>query len=169
MNDDFNTENTNDSISQLIIEEKTPNGVTRAELEAYIGFKDHPHYSKAIDKYMKNPNSICFNWSAFFFGLYWLLFRKAFVPALMLFAFSFASLVFIPYPISLFVSMALLFGLALWGSSIYLKVAEANILKAKNRFSDIVETDDFKGLLFRLGGTSFLLPIILFIGQNLLL
>lgn len=142
--------------------------VSRNELEAYIGERSYsPFFAKALNNYMFDPNIINWCWPSFFIGIYWLLFRKAILPALVLVFVNFIILNFIPMAFASLISLVILVFLGIYGTNLYLFLAEKKIsqIKAQNAFNS---EDELLATLTLQGGTTWTYPLALYIVQFVL-
>lgn len=111
---------------------------TRAELEAYIGKKaTTPFYKKTLDKYLINPNKPIWSPVAFFLNAFWLAYRKAFIPSLIVLVAYLSILIAIPFPLSIILFVTILLLMGFFGTNIYLLSVEKEIDKIKKKNNNI--------------------------------
>ncbi|MGG7178037.1 hypothetical protein ACQPU1_10610 [Clostridium paraputrificum] len=142
--------------------------ISRMELEAYIGEKAYtPFYTKTLNKFMENPNSPNWSWPSFFIGMYWLMFRKAIIPSLILFAVNFALMTIVPFLVSPIISLSILILMGLFGTNIFLMNAEREISKLKMQNPGLDEVA-LLSKIGSIGGTTYLYPVLFYLGQTIL-
>ena len=147
---------------------KRNTSISRAELEAYIGPNAYtPFYTKALDKYLDNPNSFNWCWPSFFISMYWFMYRKAVLPALILFLVNFALLTVIPVSISGLISLIILIIMGLFGTNILFLTAENQINKIK-LLNPTLDESSILGLIGVKGGTTYLYPLMFYLLQVLI-
>ena len=144
---------------------KRDTSISRTELEAYIGQNAYtPFYIKALDKYLDNPNSFNWCWPSFFISMYWFMYRKAVLPALILFLVNFALLTVIPPPASGIISIIFLIIMGLFGTNILFLTAEKEINKIK-LLNPTLDESSILRLIGIKGGTTYLYPLMFYLAQ----
>lgn len=141
---------------------------TREELEAYIGVKaKSPFYSKLLDKYLDNPNKPTWCWPAFFPNMFWLCYRKALTPSILLMVLFFTTNLVIPvqYSSIFIISVFLLMGL--FGTNIYLMTAEKEISRIKETHMMYGKKKMLEAISLR-GGTSLNYALMFYVVQVIL-
>lgn len=112
------------------------------------------YYKEKFTIIKQTNNKISWNWSSFFFGAYWALYRKMYAIALAIIAVVFI-LSFVPFiKIILWIATPIFMGM--YGNYIYLKfidkkLEEVNYLSGSERDSAIV----------RNGGVNIIVPIVI--------
>jgi hypothetical protein len=135
---------------------------SRQEMADFIAIKQQ-YYMEKFD-YLEQKQKLSWNWAAFFFGLYWLLYRKMYKFFLLFFLINIIMIVCVPdeYTIS-YIAMPIAMG---WlGNFLYMFHVKEK-LKAASELNDLWAKDDYirkKGGVGWLGTVVFL-AIILFIG-----
>lgn len=129
-------------------------------LLAFVGKKKRSYYSKHIDTYLENPNFISWNFSSFFFTLWWFWHRKMYIPA------SIITLVRLgatqlPGMLEVVVKIGIVLFGGLLGNQLYLKSASKHIAKIKSDNSDLDKRSLLKAIKSEGGTTNA--PIIIFI------
>ena len=142
--------------------------ISKEEFKTFIGSEaNSKFYSKALDKYFENPSKPIWCWPSFFVGVFWLMYRKAVLPSVVLFIITAAiTLLPLPFLLSEILSFLMLVLIGMFGTNLYLSYANNEILKIKN--SDILLDDSSKTFeISKLGGTSFLYTFLFYIIQGM--
>lgn len=106
---------------------------SREELEAYIGDKaKEAFYKNLLDKYFLNPNKPSWSFAACILNTFWLAYRKALMPSLIVFVAFFSIITVIPYPLSYIFAAIIFILMGLFGMNIYLLTAEKEISRIKS-------------------------------------
>ncbi|NLK95715.1 MAG: DUF2628 domain-containing protein [Clostridiales bacterium] len=106
---------------------------SREELEAYIGDKaKDTFYKNLLDKYFLNPNKPSWSFVACIFNTFWLAYRKALMPSLIVFVAFFSIITVIPFPLSYIFAAIIYILMGLFGMNIYLLTAEKEISRIKS-------------------------------------
>ena len=120
--------------------------------------KNYKFYEKKFKKMEETGKSISWNWSAFFMGIYWMIYRKMYFKAG---AFFILSLVASSTPyIGHILNIAVLIGIGMYANALYLDHVEGNIEKAKPLLPH--EKDE---IIQKVGGTSLPTAIIIYVIQ----
>ena len=120
--------------------------------------KNYTFYEKKFLKMQQNGKSISWNWSAFFMGIYWMIYRKMYFKAG---AFFILSLVASSTPyIGSVLNIAVLVGIGMYANALYLDHVEGSIEKVKilspNKKDDVIK---------KIGGTNLRSAIIIYVMQ----
>ena len=120
--------------------------------------KNYKFYEKKFKKMEETGKSISWNWSAFFMGIYWMIYRKMYFKAG---AFFILSLVASSTPyIGSVLNIAVLVGIGMYANALYLDHVEGSIEKVKilspNKKDDVIK---------KIGGTNLRSAIIIYVMQ----
>ena len=134
---------------------------SREELEAFIGIEaKKTFFSKALDKYMKNKTTPNWNFGAFFLGPFYLMYRKCYIPAIII-SLAYFSLALLPVNMSGILLLLIMIILGLFGTNVYLLFCEREI-NIHRGYNYMKSEEDFNKLLNSKGGTSFASAAILY-------
>lgn len=137
------------------------------DFEIYVGPKRTAYYLDRFMDYQDNHSFIKINWSAFFFGFYWLLYRKLYSDALLYFAVNsllnkaisrYVDLGIYTPIVSLAKGLTLMIVVGLFGNQKYVKNAVNKISKTKSSLAG-VDTDYLNKRISKIGGTNLWLPL----------
>lgn len=158
--DDFN-KGQNDNLYHQNTYQSTINNdvITSDEFIAFIGVKNTEYYLEKWERYQDNEKFSSWNWAAFFLDIYWLLYRKMYAVAGIVFAINFASY-FILGPIAPIISLVLRIGIGVYANQIYIKDSLTKITNIK-KFSRNLNSDALYLRLNTNGGTNLVAPLIL--------
>lgn len=162
-NTDFNTNN-NDykNYSNNTQNNNSTNGnfnyntISKDEFIAFLGPKNPSYYLKYMDKYNSDKKFTSWNWPSFFLGIYWLLYRKLYLVAVIYFALN-CAIKFIFDTSSVSLLFRIMF--AVFANCIYIRSAENKIKKVKASKSSLSYNQYFRELQQK-GGTTFIVPIV---------
>ncbi len=159
--DDFNKGQNANSYHQNTYRSTINNDViTSDEFIAFVGVKNTEYYLEKWERYQDNEKFSSWNWAAFFLEIYWLLYRKMYTVAGIVFAINFASY-FILGPIAPTISLVLRIGIGVYANQIYIKDSLTKITNIK-KFSRNLNSDALYLRLNTNGGTNLVAPLILF-------
>lgn len=114
--------------------------------------RNQKFYEEKFKKMNDTGKSASWNWSAFFLGIYWMIYRKMYFKAG---AFFILSLVASSTPyIGGILNFAVLVGIGIYANALYMDHVDGNIEKVKTLFSDNKEV-----IIKKIGGTN--LPLAL--------
>ena len=100
---------------------------SREELEAFIGIEaKKTFFSKTLDRYMKNRTKPNWNFGAFFLGPFYLMYRKCYIPAIII-SIAYFSLILLPINLSAILLLIIMIILGLLGTNLYLRFCEREI------------------------------------------
>ncbi|MDD5795179.1 DUF2628 domain-containing protein [Clostridium sp. HCP1S3_B4] len=134
---------------------------SREELEAFIGIEaKKTFFSKTLDRYMKNRTKPNWNFGAFFLGPFYLMYRKCYIPAIII-SIAYFSLILLPINLSAILLLIIMIILGLLGTNLYLRFCEREI-NIYREYNYMKSEKDFNNLLSTKGGTSFLSATILY-------
>lgn len=134
---------------------------SREELEAFIGIEaKKPFFSKTLDKYMKSKTIPNWNFGAFFLGPFYLMYRKCYIPAIIV-SITYFSLALLSINISSIFLLAIMIILGLFGTNVYLHFCEREI-NIYREYNYMKSEEDFNKVLETKGGTSFASAAILY-------
>ena len=151
------------------------NDISDEEFIAFVGEKKSSYYIDYFNRYKTNTNFISWNWSSFFFGAYWLLYRKLFLIFFLVILITVSSITLLgPFANLTTIILSLVFGM--FGNNIYIRFVEHKILSLRNFSSNInknisssLTQSDYIKLLSVKGGTSSILAYGIIILINVLL
>lgn len=136
--------------------------ISKEELEVFIG-NNSKYYFKDIDKFKNKRKFLSWNWSCFLLSSYWLLYRKLYIPAILLIGVDFASAKFFEKKVYLvFIISLTRIILAILANSIYLNNCINKIKNIRVTLTNF-NAGEYKKKLRRKGGTSLFPPILLLI------
>lgn len=117
--------------------------------------KNYKFYEKKFRKMKETGRSISWNWSAFFMGIYWMIYRKMYFKAG---AFFILSLVASSTPyIGDILNVAVLVGIGMYANALYLDHIEGHIERVKRLYpNEKYET------INEIGGTNLPSAIIIY-------
>src|SRR5471030_2892754 len=136
--------------------------ISTGEFATFIGKHNTDYYLGYIDKLENNNRFLSWNWSCFFLGTYWLLYRKLYALAsvLVVLNISFALLFHSRMPILFALIVRLI--LTIFINAIYLNNSERKIRNIKKtRYS--LSTTQYIDRLHKKGGYNLVAPLILII------
>lgn len=130
--------------------------ISDEEFEAFFDNKNSNYYLGHLSQYRSNNKFTSWNWPAFLFTFYWLLYRKLYGVAALLFVGNFAiTLVFNGLPVSLILRILL----GVFANCIYLRSCEQKIKQVKSFCRNSSREDYMKRLNIK-GGVNLVAPII---------
>lgn len=147
--------------------------LTMNQIQQYENFfqESSPYYLEKLNLFEKGKK-FTFNYAAFFFGVFWFLYRRMYLEALLIYSFFFVEGCFEKFflaPIigveqtklvGYIITIFMLIIIGFWGNLLYLNKAKKTIEKAEEKFP---EYEQQKKYLSKKGGTSFLYVSILLI------
>lgn len=136
------------------------------EFATFVGPKNTEYYMDKFQKYEVNQSFASWNWAAFFLTIYWLLYRKMYKVAAIVFATNLA-MTFILSIFAPIVSLAIMIGLGVYGNLLYTKDSIKKITNIKRFSSNLSESEYSNRLMFN-GGTS-LTAIFIFAGITIVI
>ena len=120
--------------------------------------KNYTFYEKKFSRMQEKNRSISWNWSAFFMGIYWMIYRKMYFKAG---AFFILSLVASSTPyIGSVLNIAVLVGIGMYANALYLDHIEGSIEKVK-----ILSPNKKDEVIKKIGGTNLRSAIIIYMMQ----
>ncbi|WP_338587196.1 DUF2628 domain-containing protein [Clostridium baratii] len=155
---EFSSENSNNFYSQDSNTYADPNAVTEEDFITFVGEKNTEYYLDKFYRYQSNQNFASWNWAAFFLGMFWILYRKLYKLAGILFGINLLSVFLIGG--SSILNLVIMIGCGTYGNLIYVKDSIQKIENIK-RFSSNISHMDLNNRLIHNGGVSFVGPIIL--------
>lgn len=123
--------------------------------------KNQRFYEEKFRKMEETGKSISWNWSAFFMGIYWMVYRKMYFKAGAFFVLSLVAS-YTPY-IGWVLNLAVLIGIGIYANALYLDHIEINMEKTKGLLPDHKDI-----IAKQKGGTNFPLALGLYAVQSLL-
>ena len=162
MSKDYSNEFSSSNSNSFYYEDRNsysnPNAVTEEDFITFVGEKNTEYYLDKFERYQSNQNFASWNWAAFFLGMFWILYRKLYKLAGILFGINLLS-VFLIGGSSIF-NLVIMIGCGTYGNLIYVKDSIQKIENIKRFFSNISHMD-LNNRLIHNGGVSFVGPIIL--------
>lgn len=155
---EFSSSNSNNFYYENSNSYSNPNAVTEADFIAFVGEKNTEYYLDKFERYQSNQNFASWNWAAFFLGMFWILYRKLYKLAGILFGINLLSVFLIGG--SSILNLVIMIGCGTYGNLIYVKDSIQKIENIK-RFSSNISHMDLNNRLIHNGGVSFVGPIIL--------
>lgn len=137
------------------------NNISRDELAIFIGNNSN-FYINHLNKYNDKHKFLSWNWPCFFFGYYWLLYRKLYVPGAALIILTLVSSAIFPKGIHLFLLLLIRITFALYANFIYLNNCERKIKNFKMNVINIqnLSNTQYINKLRKKGGVSLAVPLI---------
>lgn len=155
---EFSSSNSNNFYYENSNSYSNPNAVTEEDFITFVGEKNTEYYLDKFERYQSNQNFASWNWAAFFLGMFWILYRKLYKLAGILFAINLLSVFLIGG--SSIINLVIMIGCGTYGNLIYVKDSIQKIENIK-RFSSSISHMDLNNRLIHNGGVSFVGPIIL--------
>lgn len=138
------------------------NAISKEELAIFIG-SNSKYYFKDINKFENKNKFLSWNWSCFLLSSYWLLYRKLYIPAIILIGIDLVSAKLLEKKVYWIVTMlAIRIMLAIFANSIYLSNCVSKIKNIKTTIINL-NAGEYKKNLRKKGGVTLALPIILLI------
>lgn len=123
------------------------------EMSTFIS-KNQMFYLEKFDQIKKTGDKKTWNWSAFFLGTYWILYRKMYVQGLLYFL---ANLLLSRIPsIGWILEICLWIGLGTFANSLYLDHVNKRLQEINE-----VHSSYRQSLMSKYGGTNMVLPVVL--------
>ena len=116
------------------------------EIDLFIQ-KNQKFYSKRFKKMKETGKSISWNWAAFFFGVYWMVYRKMYFKAVAFFILSIVASS-TPY-IGILLNFAVMTGISIYANALYLDDVEGKIKKIK-----VLYPHDKEKMIKKVGGVN---------------
>lgn len=135
-----------------------PNAVTEEDFMIFVGEKNTEYYLDKFYRYQSNQNFASWNWAAFFLGMFWILYRKLYKFAGILFGINLLSVFLIGD--STILNLVIMIGCGVYGNLVYVKDSLRKIENIK-RFSSSTNGMDLNNRLIHNGGVNLVGPIIL--------
>lgn len=131
------------------------------EFATFVGPKNTEYYMDKFQKYEIDQSFTSWNCAAFFLTVYWLIYRKMYKIAAIVFVINIvsASILSIFSPIA---SLAIMIGLGVYGNLLYVKDSIKKITDIK-RFSSNLRENEYSNRLILSGGTN-IAAIFIFAG-----
>lgn len=155
---EFSSSNSNNFYYENSNSYSNPNAVTEEDFITFVGEKNTEYYLDKFERYQSNQNFASWNWAAFFLGMFWILYRKLYKFAGILFGINLLSVFLIGG--SSILNLVIMIGCGTYGNLIYVKDSIQKIENIK-RFSSNISNMDLNNRLIHNGGVSFVGPIIL--------
>ncbi|GAA0070341.1 hypothetical protein UT300003_18640 [Clostridium sardiniense] len=158
---DFNKDHGNNSYYQNCYNNRiNDDDITSDEFVSFIGVKNTEYYLEKLEMYRDNEKFSSWNWAAFFLMVYWLLYRKMYKIAAILFAINLGVSFFLGSfaPITFLI---IRIGVGVYANKIYIKDSLTKIKNIK-RYSKNLSTDALYLRLNSNGGTNLVAPLALF-------
>lgn len=138
------------------------NAISKEELETFIG-NNSKYYFKDINKFENKNKFLSWNWSCFLLSSYWLLYRKLYIPAIILIGVDLLSAKFLEKKVYLiFLILVIRTVLAMLANSIYFNNCIVKIRHIKTTLINL-NAGEYKRELRKKGGVTFAPPIILLV------
>ncbi|WP_026885150.1 DUF2628 domain-containing protein [Clostridium beijerinckii] len=160
-NDYGNNQNTNKFKNIYSIPYNKSNNISQDELAIFIG-NNSGFYIKHLNKYNDKHKFLSWNWPCFFFGYYWLLYRKLYVPGAALILLTLISSAIFPKGIHLFLILLIRIIVTLYANFIYLNNCERKIKSFKMNIINIqnLSNTQYINKLRKKGGVNLAAPLI---------
>ncbi|WP_252237975.1 MULTISPECIES: DUF2628 domain-containing protein [unclassified Clostridium] len=149
--------------------------ISDEEFTSFVGKRKSSYYIEYFNRYKTNNKFISWNWAAFFFGAYWLLYRKLFLM-FFLFILITTSIVSLLGPFAAFTGVIISLVLGVFGNNIYIRFVEHKIFSVKDFSSNIAKNispslthNDYIKFLTSKGGTNSFLAFIIILFLNFLM
>jgi hypothetical protein len=161
MNSNSPNERTSKSVNTYFMPSNGGNNISKEEFDAFIG-SNSSYYLKYTTKLENNNRFLSWNWPCFFLSWYWLLYRKLYVPAIILIGVNFASSRLLERKIYLFTMFIIRILLAIFANNIYLNNCKSKIRTIKATLTSLTNAEYIRNLRKK-GGVTLTAPIILLI------
>lgn len=155
---EFSSGNSNNFYSQDSNTYADPNAVTEEDFITFVGEKNTEYYLDKFYRYQSNQNFASWNWAAFFLGMFWILYRKLYKFAGILFGINLLSVFLMGG--STILNLVIMIGCGTYGNLVYVKDSLRKIENIK-RFSSNINHIDLNNRLIHNGGVNLVGPIIL--------
>lgn len=113
------------------------------------------YYSRKFEQIRNTGSKITWNWASFFFNVYWMLYRKMYAQAGIVFLLNFVVYMSMPSGLDGILSLGLQVGVGMYGNYIYLKHIEKKLNDINN-----LDYGSREFMIRKKGGTSILAPIL---------
>lgn len=137
------------------------NNISKEELTTFIG-NNANFYLKQLNKAKDNHKFLSWNWPCFFFGYYWLLYRKLYGFAAILIFLTLASSRLFTSNTHFFLILIIRIILTSLANFIYLNNCKHKIINIKMNISNITMTQ-YINKLHAKGGVNLVIPLILLV------
>ncbi|MBN1059872.1 DUF2628 domain-containing protein [Clostridium botulinum] len=148
--------------------------ISDEEFKSFVGEKKSSYYIEYFNRYKINNRFISWNWASFFFGAYWLLYRKLFL-IFFLFLLITTGTVSLLGPFSAFTGVIISLVLGMFGNNIYIRFVEHKIFSIRGFSKNISKNispnlthNDYIKLLTSKGGTNSALAFLIILLINFL-
>lgn len=135
--------------------------ISKDELEIFIG-SNSKYYSEVIYKFQNKSKSVSWNWSCFLLSSYWLLYRKLYIPAILLIGTDLVSAKLLERKALIVIMLVIRTILSMLANSIYLNNCVRKIKIIKATMIDL-NAGEYKRRLRKKGDITLVPPIILLI------
>ncbi|WP_315078251.1 DUF2628 domain-containing protein [uncultured Clostridium sp.] len=169
------TESINDNSNAKINIDYLNSDINDEEFTSFVGKRKSSYYIEYFNRYKINNKFISWNWAAFFFGSYWLLYRKLFL-IFFLFILITTSLVSLLGPLAGFTGVIISLVLGMFGNNIYIRFVEHKIFSLRDFSSNITKNispnltyNDYIKFLTSKGGTNSVLAFMIILFINFLM
>lgn len=172
INNNTNGNYANQDSSNPNNEFRDENGISPAEMLAFIGEKNPEYYMDKWTRFQDNSKFISWNWPAFLFGIFWFWFRKMYNMVGIIIAINLASTILLFHYgwMRSIVSLTVIICCGLLGNQLYISHAVRKIKSAK--FTSGYDNNMLFRRIRSIGGTTWvpvIIAIILFVLFVLLL
>lgn len=127
----------------------------------FIG-NNSSYYLKYASKFENDKGFISWNWPCFFLSWYWLLYRKLYIPAIILIGINIASFKLFERTTYLVVILIIRTILAMFANNIYLNTCKQKINVLKGTIANL-NASEYTKKLRKKGGVTLVAPVILLI------
>lgn len=135
--------------------------ISKEELEVFID-NNSEYYLKNINKLENKSKFLSWNWSCFLFSSYWLLYRKLYIPTIVLIGTDLVSAKLLERKALIVIMLVIRIILSMLANSIYLNNCVRKIKSIKTTTTDL-NASEYKRRLRKKGSTTLAPPIILLI------
>lgn len=127
------------------------------EMNMFIS-KNIEYYNPKFRQITRTGDKKTWNWSAFFFNIYWFLYRKMYVQAVIIFFISIIATM-IPY-VGIIINLCMAIGIGMYANSIYLDNINKKLNEIAIMGSDMgYETKE--SMIMKKGGTNIAIPLVI--------
>ncbi len=136
------------------------NEITKSEMDLFI-LKNPEYYDMKFKQMDRTVNKRTWNWSAFLIPVSWLLYRKMYVQALIMFIVR-GVLAFIPF-INIILNCAIYIGFGMYANSMYREHINKQFIEI-----ELSGVENREMMIRKKGGTSIVLPIAIVVGAAII-
>lgn len=145
--------NRNKNINNNIVD----TSYTSDDINKFVG-PNMDYYNIKFNQIKSTGKKITWNWPAFLFNMYWMLYRKMYAKSIIISLISSILFLALPDGLNSIASIAITIGIGLYGNYMYLNHMEKKITDINHYDSNLREV-----MIRKKGGTNIVLPILIII------